>query len=152
MLEQAQQFFSDTDVNITSEGRSYLGGFIGNDVSKSKHINIKLEQWIKQIENLSIVARYEPQAAYSAFVAGFKHKLTYYIRVTNEISPFIEQLDHVINTKFLPAITEGHEFSEDERRVNLSSCPYRWTWHTCVFQNLCDGTRKFEKCICPTYK
>ena len=77
MLEQAQQFFSDTDVNITSEGRSYLGGFIGNDVGKSKHINIKLEQWIKQIENLSIIARYEPQAAYSSFVAGFKHKLTY---------------------------------------------------------------------------
>ena len=43
MLEQAQQFFSDTNVNITAEGRSYFGGFIGNNVGKSKHIDIKLE-------------------------------------------------------------------------------------------------------------
>ena len=40
MLEQAQQFFSDTDVNITSEGRSYLGGFIGNDVGKSNTLTL----------------------------------------------------------------------------------------------------------------
>ena len=146
MLEQAQQIFSDTNVNITVEGRSYLGGFIGNDVGKSKHINIKLEQWIKQIENLSIIARYEPQAAYSAFVAGFKHKLTYYIRVTNEIAPFIEQLDHIINTKFLPAITEGHEFSEDERQ--LISLPVRLGGLGIpVFSKICATEHENSKCI-----
>ena len=55
---------------------------------------------------------------HSQIHAGFTHlfcasrtadELTYYIRVTNEIAPFIEQLDHVTHTKILPAITEGHE-------------------------------------------
>ena len=146
MLEQAQQIFADTNVNITVEGQSYLGGFIGNDVGKSKHINIILEQWIKQIENLSIIARYESQAAYSAFVAGFKHKLTYYIRVTNEIAPFIEQLDHIINTKFLPAITEGHEFSEDERQ--LISLPVRLGGLGIpVFSKICATEHENSKCM-----
>ena len=93
-----------------------------------------------------IISRYEPQAAYSAFVAGFKHKLTYYIRVTNEIAPFIEQLDYVINTKFLPAITEGPEFSEEERQ--LISLPVRLGGLGIpVFSKICAAEHENSKCI-----
>ena len=37
-------------------------------------------EWINQLEVLSKIAVVEPQAAYCAFVGGFKHKVTYTIR------------------------------------------------------------------------
>ena len=40
-----------------------------------------------------------------------------------KFSDMLEQLDHIINTKFLPAVTEGHQLSTHERE--LLSLPVR---------------------------
>lgn len=36
-LEEAKHIFLDTNINITIEGRKYLGGFVGNDVSMAQY-------------------------------------------------------------------------------------------------------------------
>ena len=92
------------------------------------------------------MAIYEPKAAYLSFVVCFKHKLTYYIRVTNEIAPFIEPIDHVINTKFLPEITEGHDFSEDERQLISLHVPLGGLGIP-VFPKICATEHENSKCI-----
>ena len=67
-LEEARVLFTETKINITTEGRIYLGGFIGNKNSRAEYGKKLVGKWIKKIEKLSLVARSEPQSAYSAFV------------------------------------------------------------------------------------
>ena len=47
---------------------------------KEKYVRELVDDWVSQLDVLSEIARSEPQAAYSAFTSGFKHKLTYFIR------------------------------------------------------------------------
>ena len=63
------------------------------------------------------IACFEPQAAYSCFVTGFKHKPTFYIRTILNISSHLKRLDEVITTEFIPAITGGVNLSDIERRL-----------------------------------
>ena len=64
---------------------------------------------------LSRIAKSEPQAAYAEFVSGFIHKLTYHIRTMPNIKQHLLILDDIVDNVFIPAITEGHICSKDER-------------------------------------
>jgi hypothetical protein len=87
-------------------------------------MNEIIEKWIKQINKLSDIALYEPQAAYAAFVSGYQHKFNYFIRTLNGMNQHLQPLDNVIDNKFIPAITEGHRCTPDERK--LLSLPVRY--------------------------
>ena len=65
---------------------------------------------------------YEPQAAYSEFFFGFKHKVTYLMRSLPDISEQLQKLDEVIVKTFIPAITGGVNCSDLERQL-LSLSP-----------------------------
>ena len=81
----------------------------------------KINNWIKQLEMLLMIAKHEPQAAYSSFTAGFKHRFTYHTRVMSDIDQL--QIDHIIYTNILPAITEEQVISPLDRK--LTSLPVR---------------------------
>ena len=86
------------------------------------------------------IAKSEPQAAYSSFTSGFRHKTTYFMRTIPNIENEMSELDRIIDEEFLPAITEGHNFSADERR--LVSLPVRMGGLGIpIFSELC--TREF---------
>ena len=122
-LNEAIEIFGNSGVQITTEGRKYLGGFVGTPEGKKKYVEELCEEWISQLEQLSSIAKCEPQSAYCAFTAGFKHKLTYFIRTIPDLSEILKPLDDVINNKFIPAITERQAISDDDRR--LISLPAR---------------------------
>ena len=111
----ATEIFQGTGVNITTSGRKYLGGFIGKVDERRKYVKTIIDDWIEKIKLLSNIAKSEPQAAYAAFVSGFKHKFTYHIRVIPDISDLLKYVDDIIDTQFIPAITDGHYCSPDER-------------------------------------
>ena len=66
---------------------------------------------------LSQIAKIEPQAAYTCFISGYKHKLTYYMRTIPNIGQLLMQIDNVIMTEFIPAISGGINISETERKL-----------------------------------
>ena len=70
------------------------------------------------------IAWCEPQAAYSGFIKGFKHKPIYFMRTKPNIKTQLGQLNDVIRTEFIPAITGGINCSDTERR--LMSLPSRF--------------------------
>ena len=78
---------------------------------------------MRQIEALSTVASYEPQAAYTAFTTSIRHRYTYFMRTLPGISELLKPLEHAIRHKLLPALTEGRCCSDDERA--LLSLPVR---------------------------
>ena len=74
-----------------------------------------MSQWISEIEVLSQIAKVEPQAAYCCFTAGFKHKVTYLMHTTPNISEELRRLDDAINNKLIPFFTENKLCGNDDR-------------------------------------
>ena len=72
---------------------------------------------MEQLHQLSVIAKSEPQAAYSAFTAGFRHKITYFIRTIPNMKELLKPLDDVVENTFIPAITEGHHCSPADRKL-----------------------------------
>ena len=100
-------------------GRKYLGGFIGSKEGKHGYASDMIDKWYEQVKILSSIARSE-QAAYTGFISGFKHRVTYFLRTIPELRSHIIKLDEAVSHLFIPAITYGHECSEDERNLALS--------------------------------
>ena len=48
--QEARELFNGTGVNITLEGRKYLGGFVGIDEGKEKYVGELVGEWVSQIE------------------------------------------------------------------------------------------------------
>ena len=113
--EKAQKIFGGTSIDITTEGRKYLGGYTGSESGCRKYAEELVSSWCDQLTVLSKIAKMEPQAAYVAFVSGFKHKLTYYIRTMSNIKHHLTQLDSFVDNVFIPSITDGHICTADER-------------------------------------
>ena len=106
-----------------TEDRKYLGGFIGNVQARRRYVSELVKEWCNQLTVLADIAKSEPQAAYAGFVTGFQHKLNYHLRVLPNIEDLLSPLDDIINSKFIPAISDGHICSVDERL--LLSLPVR---------------------------
>ena len=62
----------------------------------------KIERWVTESRMLCEITWYEPQAAYSCFITGFKHKPAY-SNYSNISSQFM-QLDGIVRTGFILAI------------------------------------------------
>ena len=71
-----------SNVKITSTSQRHLGAVIGDIKYKEQYVSEKINSLIDQTELLAKIAETEtePQAAYSAFIAGFKSKLNYMMR------------------------------------------------------------------------
>ena len=91
----------------TTGGQRHLEAVTGTANFKQNHIKEKINQWIQELRILSKIAWYEPQAAYSCFITGFKHKPTYFMRTIPNIGKELKQIDGVVRTEFIPAITGG---------------------------------------------
>ena len=96
-----------------------------------------VEDWMEQLDVLISIARSEPQAAYIAFTAGFRHKMTYYIRTIPDIAAKLRPLDDKVKNEFIPTITEGHRCKPSER--TLLSLPVRLGGMGIpIFSEICD--------------
>jgi len=122
VYELAKEIFADTTINVTCEGRKYLGGFIGTNQARDVYTNDLVSNWSLQLENLCKIAKSEPQAAFNGFCKGFRHKLTYHMRVLPNLHEQLKTLDEILNNSFIPAITGGHICSQNERE--LLSLPF----------------------------
>ena len=59
---------------MTSIGRRYLGSFIGTDQGKEAFIEEKVQEWRRDLKQLSDIASREPQIAYSAYMYGLSKR------------------------------------------------------------------------------
>ena len=86
MLIMLKKYFSNTGLNITTDGRRHLGAVIGTDAFKQTYVNNLIENLVEEIANLSEIAKTEPHVPYTAFTHGLKHRYTYAMRTIPIIS------------------------------------------------------------------
>ena len=110
-LEDAKHLFNGSNISITSEGRYVLGCPIGSDAIVKESVSTVVSQWLAEIDILSEISVTHPQAAYSAFVHGFKNKWIYPSHTCPNIDHLFQPLEDVIHLKFIPSL------------INRQSCP-----------------------------
>ena len=81
-----------------------------------------VSQCCEEITELSLIAKTHPQAAYSAFTSGKKHKFTSFMRTIENIENFMLSLDKVIKQKLIPTLFHDFQISEELRSLIALSC------------------------------
>ena len=95
-LEDAKTMFTDTNINIATDGRKHLGAVVGSDTYKSQYVEDLVDDWNTHLKLLSTIAATQPQAPYLTFVSVFRRKLNYFMRTIPEISHYLVSLEETL--------------------------------------------------------
>ncbi len=115
-LEKAERVFAGTGVKITCEGERHMGAVIGSSDFKEKYINDKINKWVGDVEELTKIAKEEPQAVYSSFTRAISRRWTYVQRTVPGINDLFLPLEEAIREQLIPALI-GRKVSDVERRI-----------------------------------
>ena len=97
--------FAGTGVNVTPDGRPYLGAAVGSAEYVENYVKSKVDSWLSIVRNLTTIAKTQPHAAYSALTHGLSSKWTYLCRTVPNISNLLKPLDDILRTKLIPTLT-----------------------------------------------
>ena len=85
-------------------------------------MNDKVSNWLIQLQNLNKIAESNPQVAYSAYINGFQHKFTYFMRTILNISTYLQPIEDFLANTFFPTLF-GTTITKRDR--DLYSLPTR---------------------------
>ena len=122
-VSAASELFSDTQVNITTEGRPMLGSPVGTADYILSYASQKAQDWAKEVETLANIADSQPHAAYSALIHGLTCKWNHLSRTTPEIGSCLQSVKDTIITTLLPKLF-GKDIPNDLERC-LYGLPVR---------------------------
>ena len=114
---QAKATFINTKINITKDGKRHLGAIIGSESFRKEYLSSKITDWTEGIKLLRKIVRIDPQSAYACFISGFKHKLNYIMRTVPNTAAYLQQIDEIVQTELIPAITGDITCSEEEKKL-----------------------------------
>jgi len=103
-LQEARVVFDGSGVQITAEGRPYLGAPIGSDAFCNQFIANRITSYCQEISTLANIAAAEPQCAYAAFVHGVRHRWNYLFRTTPLQPAALEPLENCLAEQFIPIL------------------------------------------------
>ncbi len=114
-LSKAKDLFRNNQINITSAGRPHLGAGLGSTDFINQHVNAKVTSWCEELQQLSMVANTQPQAAYTAFTHGFVHKFTY----LTYLARTVPDIDHLLQP------LEDTKLAQDSSQLLLAEQPHQ---------------------------
>ena len=114
--ERAEEIFRNTHVKITTEGERHMGAVIGSQSFKQTYVEKKVSKWVEDVDELSALAKEEPQAVYSCYTKAVCHRWTYVQRTIPGISHLFKPLETALREKLIPALV-GRTVSDVERRI-----------------------------------
>ena len=144
-LDQARETFAGTEIKITSDGERHLGAVIGTDENKSQYINQKIDDWTQEINLLAEIAATYPQAAYTAYVNSYQHKLTYFLRTIPSISDELKRVDEAVRHRLIPSLTGGRIIN-DQERIMLSLPPRLGGMGLKIFSEESTNDHRLDEC------
>ena len=123
LASEAKRIFNGTGIKLSLEGERHLGAVLGSDNFRELYVKGKVSKWMKDVEQLSEIAKEEPQAALSAYTKGLCHRWTFLQRTVSGIAQLFQPLEDIIAHKFIPAVV-GKEVSDLQR--DILSLPVRY--------------------------
>ena len=123
MEEEAKNLFGES-VNITVKGQRHLGAVLGPTEYKDKYCENKVNECASELRNLSEIAKSQPQAAYTAFVKGYRSKFTYFMRTIPNFEDYVEPIQDILNSELIPTLF-GCDTPFPDHYTRLFSLPPR---------------------------
>ena len=123
--EEAEELFSDTNITVTTEGVSYLGGYIGSTQYCMEQLQKKIRLWTTQLDQCIQVAETQPHATYATLVTAIQNKWLYLQRAMPASADEYEVLEKAVCERLLPKLT-GHETAMGSEVRRLLALPTRF--------------------------
>ena len=128
LMSDAELLSAGSGVNVTCNGRPYLGAAIGTTACIEDSVSRKIQVWSDEVKQLSKIAESQLHAAYCAFTHDLSSQWLYiclYIcRTVPGISSCLQPLDNVICQVFIPTIIGCSPPSDSLHK--LFSLPAHW--------------------------
>ena len=119
VLDEAQEIFNGTGVQIKSDGCRLLGSALGKEEFVSNFIQEKADSLVGLIHALSDVAKSKPQAAFAALTHSLMGKWTFLTRTTERAGNLLKPVERAICHTLIPSVT-GRDPPGDQERKMLS--------------------------------
>ena len=104
-VSEAREVFDGTGIQIRTEGREYLGGYVGQKEPAEEYMQEKIKEWIKEVERLAKFAKSHPHAAFAALIHGLVGKWTYAMRTASGLLDDIFQpLETALSQSLIPSL------------------------------------------------
>ena len=113
---RAKSLFSETGMNVTTDGARHLGAAIGSEEFTQSYANDQVSHWTDMVSNLADIATNHPHVAYSNFVSSLKFKWFYFQRTMNNTAPLFQRLEEAIRHQLIPRLI-GRCCTDIERRI-----------------------------------
>ena len=122
-IDEATRIFDGTGITISATGERHMGAWVGSTAHKEKYVSDKVSDWVRDVEELSRLAKDEPQAVYACYTKAISHRWSYVQRTIPEISHLFSPLEEVIQGKLIPSLI-GRKINAVEREI--FSLPIRY--------------------------
>ena len=100
--DKARSAFGDTNVQITSEGRPYLGSALESPHFVNQFVSEKVQHWSTELKQLSSIAISQPHAAFAAYISS---KWSYVSRTIPNIGYHLQKLEDIVRCELIPNLT-----------------------------------------------
>ena len=114
---EAIETFEGTCLNITTEGRRYLGSAIGQDTFVERFVESKVSMWVDEIKSLAKIAKTQPHAVYALYTHCTMHRWTFLSRTTPGIAHLLKPLEDAICNHLIPSLTGHGTLTQLEREI-----------------------------------
>ena len=104
-FHDAVSIFTNRRVNVTPNGRPYLGAATCSHENVTGQVESMVNKWISNIKCLATVAVTQLHAAFSALTYELMSKWTYLSRTVPDVGPLLRPLVDVLRSVLLPALT-----------------------------------------------
>lgn len=112
---EARRLFMDSNIQMTTEGRPYLGSPIGSEGFTTQWISAKVNTWLSTLSTLNEVAASSPHAAYAALTHGISSQWGFVCRTTPDIHHHLQPLEDLIRCRLIPTLTGNAPPNDNER-------------------------------------
>ena len=113
-LSAASEAFHTIGVQITSQGKRYLGAALGTASFVEAYVGLQVDKWVLEIERLASIASSQPHAAYTAFTHGLAASWNYVSCIILNIGDLPDSVKKAIRHKLLSALTGRSAVSDLE--------------------------------------
>ena len=116
-LEAAQNKFEGLGIQLTTQGRQYLGAPIGSKEFVELSVKKKVDAWAANVEKLASIAKTHPHAAYAAYCHGLRHRWKFIMSTTPIDGVMFTPLEVAIRNHLLPSISGKWDISDSMRKI-----------------------------------
>ena len=118
-IPRAQEYFADLGFTVKT-GDRYLGGYLGDDVSKKEWVSNKVKDWKCMIDKMSNICHRCPQEIFIGLTLSLQSEWTFMQRVMKSDPEWFQELETTLTERFIPKL-----FDVEPPDRNVTTLPVR---------------------------